>query len=521
MARESFALSPARSPMMKAVLKTLALSFGGGLALGAGIRLTQGAAKSRREPGVDLDPLISRLKNVESRIAEMELEPGPRVEPPISTGPLPSEVLGQTLVTFEARLASQLNDVEQMRGDIRRVDERLADLDAQLPVLVQSTVEVRFQEVERKLQHEFEEAQSRSMAAFVDTLQSKVVDRISTLETNLAEQSHAIGKLRDASQRSDENLQKMLAGIERLVDQTKAPPPAPPPVVVVPPPPVAVPRESPASIYEAASAIVRKEPAEPRDGPRMRAAEPAAPPLERTEPPPAAGPPVVDVKSPYEVAEHVAVPAAVPEIPPAETNEMVYIRVSADETEAPAPAATSSTPKPPAELPQAVAAIATELPPPEPLKPEESYEWVNKIGLELLAPRPKPRLGWRIPLVIGLAAGIILIVGLLYSGMLQHFFESGAVQQTSTLASTAPAAAETPAPAPTAKPGEPSVELQVAREYQRRKDWTKAESSYRAILEANPDNRDAAIGLSDVLYQEQKYEESAAVLNKLRSAKSQ
>ncbi|HLN03704.1 MAG TPA: hypothetical protein VK335_30740 [Bryobacteraceae bacterium] len=30
-----------------------------------------------------------------------------------------------------------------------------------------------------------------------------------------------------------------------------------------------------------------------------------------------------------------------------------------------------------------------------------------------------------------------------------------------------------------------------------------------------------AIGLSDVLYQEQKYEESAAVLNKLRSAKSQ
>jgi len=30
-----------------------------------------------------------------------------------------------------------------------------------------------------------------------------------------------------------------------------------------------------------------------------------------------------------------------------------------------------------------------------------------------------------------------------------------------------------------------------------------------------------AIGLSDVLYQEQKYEESAAVLNKLRPAKSQ
>lgn len=507
--------------MMKAVLKTLALSFGGGLALGAGIRLTQGAAKSRREPGVDLDPLLSRLKNVESRISEMESESNVRVEVPVSQGPLPSEVLGQSLVAFEARLASQFNDVEQIRGDVRRVDERLADLDSQLPVLVQTTVDVRFQEVERKLQHEFEQAQSRSMAAFVETLQSKVVDRISTLETNLAEQSQAIGKLRDASQRSDENLQKMLAGIERLVDQTKAPPPAPAPVAVAPPPP-AVPRESPASVYEAASAIVRKEPAEPHDGARLRAVEVTEPPVVRTEPAPVTAPPAVASKPLFEVPQDVPVQAVVPEIPPADTQEMVYIRVSADEIEAPTPAVASSAAEPATELPEVAAAVSTELPPPEPIKAEESYEWVNKIGLELLAPRPKPRLGWRIPLVIGLAAGIILIVGLIYSGMLQHFFESGAVPQTSTLASTAPAASEPPAPAQNAKPpSDSSVQLQVAREYQRRKDWTKAESSYRTILETDPNNRDAALGLSDVLYQEQKYEESAAVMNKLQSAKSQ
>lgn len=496
--------------MMKAVLKTLAISFGGGLALGAGIRLAQGP-KSRREPGVDLDPLLSRLRNVESRISEMEVVSTTRIEPPASAAPLPSEVLGQSLVAFEARLASQLNDVEQIRGDMRRVDERLADLDSQLPVLVESTVDVRFQEAERKLQHEFEEAQSRSMAAFVDTLQSKVVDRISTLESNLAEQSQAIGKLRDASQRSDENLQKMLAGIERLVDQTKTPPPAPAPVSPAPVP-VAVPRESPASVYEAASAIVRKEAAEPHDGARGH---------ETAAAPPAAEPPNVASKSLFELPEGTPVLAVVPEIPSAEKGEIAPAKASAAETLAPAPAAASSAAEPAAEPPKAAAASVTELPPPEPLKPEESYDWVNKIGLELLAPRPKPRLGWRIPLVIGLAAGIILIVGLIYTGMLQRFFESGAVPQTSTLASTSPAASEPPTPVQSAKPSEPSMELQVAREYQRRKDWTKAESSYRAILESNPDNRDAAIGLSDVLYQEQKYEESAAVLNRLRSAKSQ
>lgn len=502
--------------MMKAVLKTLAISFGGGLALGAGIRLTQGAAKPHREPDIDLDPLLSRLKTVESRISEIEVESSARVETPVSSAPLPSEVLGQTLVAFEARLASQLNDVEQVRVDIRRMDERLADLDSQLPVLVQSTVDVRFQAVERKLQHEFEEAQTRSMAAFVDTLQSKVVDRISTLENNLAEQSQAIGKLRDASQRSDENLQKMLVGIERLVDQTKAPPPAPAPVSVAPPAPVVAPRESPASVYEAASAIVRKEPVELHDSVRVQATEVPKPPVAQTEAPAAPEPR-------FELPAETPVLAAVPEISPA--DEMVYIKISAAEIEASSPVTPAlkvpNTPEPAAEMAKAAPPSVGELPPPEPLRPEESYEWVNKIGLELLAPRPKARIGWRIPLVIGLAAGIILIVGLLYSGMLQHLFESGAVPQTSTLASASPAAPESSASSQTAKANAGSVELDMAHEYQRRKDWTKAESSFRTILESNPDNRDAAIGLSDVLYQEQKYEESAAVLNKLRSAKSQ
>jgi cytochrome c-type biogenesis protein CcmH/NrfG len=176
-----------------------------------------------------------------------------------------------------------------------------------------------------------------------------------------------------------------------------------------------------------------------------------------------------------------------------------------------------------------------ELPPPaEGLsKSDESYEWVNKIGIELLAPRVKPRMGWRIPLVVGLVAGLILIAGLLYSGILQHYFESSAAPQTPTLASTAPVAAE-PSSAPqysndlpaleqraASKPNDSSALMDLGREYQRRKDWSKAEAAYRSALDASHANRDAALGLSDVLYQEQKYEESAAVLNKLSSTKSQ
>src|ERR1700736_2875702 len=225
--------------MMKAVFKTLAISFGGGLALGAGIRLTQGPSKTPPQPRVDLDPLLARLKNVEGRIVHIETSaPVPR-----GAAPAPPAIPEKTLAAFESKLAAQLADAEQLRGEIRRVDQRLGDLDAHLPVIIQSTVDVRFQEVERRLQQDFEEAQNRSMAAFVDTLQTKVVERISTLETNLAQQSSAIGNLRDASLRTDENLQKMLVGIEKLVDQTKVlqPEPSGSPPSAAPPPPKAEP----------------------------------------------------------------------------------------------------------------------------------------------------------------------------------------------------------------------------------------------------------------------------------------
>src|SRR5438445_5513398 len=140
--------------MMKSVLKTLAISFGGGLALGAGMRLAQGPAKGRSEPRPDLDPLLARLKNVESRIVEMESTE--RVAP-LASVPAPAVFAEKTLAAFESRLAAQLTDVEHLRAEIRHVDERLVDLDVQLPVLIQSTVDVRFREVEQKLQQDFEE----------------------------------------------------------------------------------------------------------------------------------------------------------------------------------------------------------------------------------------------------------------------------------------------------------------------------------------------------------------------------
>jgi uncharacterized coiled-coil protein SlyX len=372
--------------------------------------------------------------------------------------------------------------------------ETLQSKVVEIPAIVQSTVEVRFREVQTKLQQDFEEAQNRSMAAFLDTLQSKVVNRINTLETNLSEQSGAIGELRDTSLRTDENLQKMLVGIERLVEQGR-PPQAP----------TQAPQASPAPPPEPVAAELAGALREDINRPERLAAhltqvrqEVANPPLEEREPEP----------QPVLVSETRNIPSSAPVI-----------------EHAPSAGEVLSNGKP------AMEPVVAEAPTAEPVtrnepagESEESFEWVNRIGLELLAPQPRQRFGWRLPLAVGLVVGLILIAGLLYTGVLQRFLSSSRLQPTSTLASAVPETDSQASPgAP--RPRESSVSnatvaslVSQGRDYARRKEWAQAEAAFRSALESDPANRDAALGLSDVLYQEQKYEESAAVLNKLSSA---
>ena len=66
-----------------------------------------------------------------------------------------------------------------------------------------------------------------------------------------------------------------------------------------------------------------------------------------------------------------------------------------------------------------------------------------------------------------------------------------------------------------AQTSDPGLLLESAREFARHKEWVRAERAYHALLQASPRNREGVVGLSDVLYAQHKYEESAAVLNQL------
>jgi hypothetical protein len=356
---------------MKRLLKALAISFGGGLALGAGIRIGQASVKARPRSESEADPLLQRLDAVEGRIV--------RVESSVRVHPAAGSV---SPAIAAAKFSPE--DLQALSANIRGVDRKIDELESRLPGLIRAGVAERVDEVYVTLRREIEEVHNRAVQALVDTLQNQVMQRMSIIEGSLTEQSKAIGDLRLSSMRTDQSLQKMLAGIEQLRDQSK-----------------------PLSPLRPVAAIV---------------SEPATP--------------------------------------------------------------VASAPR---------------------LDREESSARPHSLSFESIATRPASRRRWRTPLTVAMA-GVVMLSGF---GLASRFVRKRPVAPPALAAQVSTMAGSDTA----------SSLLEQGREYARRQDWARAENAYRSLLQANPQNREAALGLTDVLYQLHKYEESAAVLNRLSTAR--
>jgi hypothetical protein len=364
---------------MKGVLKALAISFGGGLALGAGIKIGQASVKARPRSESEVDPILQRLDAVEGRV--VRVESSARVSPGIAAA------------NFSAPNAEAL---QALSANIRNVDHKIEQLETRLPGLIRSGVTERVDEVYVTLRREIEEVHNRAVQALVDTLQNQVMQRMSVIETGLSEQSKAIGDLRHSSMRTDQSLQKMLAGIEQLRDQSR---------------PAAPPR--PDSEFRAPDAV--------------------------------SGP----------VTSNVA-----------------------------------GAPR---------------------LDREESSARPHPLSFELIETQPATLRRWRTPLTVAMI-GVLTLSGF---GLASRFVRKRSVEPQGFAAPVSTVAASNAS----AKPSDSNALLDQAREYVRRQEWMQAESAYRSVLQANPQNREAALGLTDVLYHQHKYEESAAVLNRLSTAR--
>ena len=477
--------------MANSLIKGLALTLGGGLALGMGIKIGQGSAPSGRRPeeSIDFTPVLDRIEGVENRIVSVESQQD-ALKALAESGPM----LLPSVHDLEEQVKSQGSMVEQLRAAIQqsvikhdsRIDDlgyALNNLESKIPELIDQSIHPKFEELHDRVQREMQETASQTLEVFADRIQARVVEKITSIEGDLTRQSEAINHLRDYSLKTDQSLERLLAGVESLADKInrKFETPAEPQRLVPPQPaePLSarsqVPPTGGVSPAPPVSPVVQPSP-EPRS-PEPRAMAPAPAPVHIPTPSAATAPTPVVASTP-KPAPSTAPAAARPSFPgKVELGAAVDVRPSRD----------VHGPK----------------------------SFTGPEFEDLLAEAPKSN-GLRKAAFAGggLALTALAVIGVELSGTLQ---------KPASAHSTNPKVASTTTPGTdsldTKKLTDQSDLLDQARSFTQKREFNKAEDIYRSMLKADPANTEVKRLLASALFRQEKIDESVKVLNSISEEK--
>src|SRR6185312_908 len=163
-------------------------------------------SKMARTEGIGA--LLDRLDELEGRVMEMETG-----EEPLPADP--REWLSRELA--DSLGDSRSSDSRGGRGGGRGQSQMSArEMEARLPQMIEEAVTKRFQSMAGKLQEEIEEQHVRTLETFVKNIQTKLVQRVAVLEQNMSQQAEAMQQLREYNQRAEDNLGRLLSGVDKL-----------------------------------------------------------------------------------------------------------------------------------------------------------------------------------------------------------------------------------------------------------------------------------------------------------------
>jgi DNA-binding NarL/FixJ family response regulator len=143
-------------------------------------------------------PILDRLDEIDNRVAQMEE----------GDEPVPANPRGW----LSRQLAETLDDPP---GELA-VSRTAGELEARLPEMIEEAVTRRFNQMADKLQEQIEESHVRTLETFVKNIQVKLVQRVSALEQDMSKQAEAMHQLREYSQRTEDNLSRLISGVDRL-----------------------------------------------------------------------------------------------------------------------------------------------------------------------------------------------------------------------------------------------------------------------------------------------------------------
>ena len=149
-------------------------------------------------------PIRDRLDEIEGRVGDMET----------GEAPVPGNVRGW----LNNQIADTFADSRSSGRDVA-ASRTLNDLEARLPQLIEQAVTARFHNMASKLQQEIEETHVRTLETFVKNIQVKLVQRVSALETDMSKQAEAMHQLREYSQRTEDNLSRLISGVDKLAQE--------------------------------------------------------------------------------------------------------------------------------------------------------------------------------------------------------------------------------------------------------------------------------------------------------------
>lgn len=151
-------------------------------------------------------PILDRLDEIEGRV--MHMEEGDE--------PVPADPRGWLSEQFAETMGGQPRGSGR-EASVDRVNER--NLEALLPRMIEEAVGKRFQHMAGKLQEEIEEQHVRTLETFVKNIQVKLVQRVSALEQNMSQQAEAMHQLRDYNERTEDNLSRLISGVDKLAQE--------------------------------------------------------------------------------------------------------------------------------------------------------------------------------------------------------------------------------------------------------------------------------------------------------------
>jgi len=160
-------------------------------------------------------PILDRLDEIEYRVVEME-----EGEEPLPANPRGwlSDQLADSLGSSSYGGSSY---GAPAKGGLGRIGGggRSMDLESRLPELIEEAVSRRFQSMAGQLQDQIEEHHVRTLESFVKNIQVKLVQRVSALEQNMTQQTEAMMQLRAYNQRTEDNLTRLISGVDKLATE--------------------------------------------------------------------------------------------------------------------------------------------------------------------------------------------------------------------------------------------------------------------------------------------------------------